>query len=227
MKIGGTSAAVISIALTVGLSPLNSSVSFSSHAHASTIFSRSFSLTSPPPEICGVRTLTVNVRVSNSPNAVSTLSSILLAPGGQLRQQNCRCRRRTPRGPPNYQAPFQGRALERAEESQARAGAHASPTGSQHPGGLAGVADAPAHSQDDAESRDLPGARGAVEKAISDQPPFGVLVPEMGRGLSQFSAVTSGDSLQGLPRVGIFGQTFRRPMEIGVTRQAETGAVWA
>jgi hypothetical protein len=73
------------------------------------------------------------------------------------------------------------------------------------------------HSEDDAESRDLPGAREAVEKAIPDRPPFGVLVPKMGRGLSQFSAVTSGDSLQWLPRIGIFDQTFRCPMESGVT----------
>ena len=68
---------------------------------------------------------------------------------------------------------------------------------------------------DDAESRDLPGAREAVEKAIPDRPPFGVLVPEMGRGLSQFCAVTLGDSLEGLPRVGIFGQTFRCPIWTG------------
>ena len=113
--------------------------------------------------------------------------------------------------------PSKARALERAEEGQARAGAHASSAGSQYPGDLAGVADASAHSQDDAESRDLPGTRGAVEKAIPDRPPFGVLVPEMGRGLSQFSAVISGDSLQGLPRVGLFGETFRCPMESGVT----------
>jgi hypothetical protein len=56
-----------------------------------------------------------------------------------------------------------------------------------------------------------------AHKAIPDRPPFGILVPEMGLGLLQFSAVISGDSLQGLPRVGLFGETFRCPMESGVT----------
>ena len=40
------------------------------------VFSRSFSLTSPPLEILGVRVLTVNVRVTNCPAVVCTFSSI-------------------------------------------------------------------------------------------------------------------------------------------------------
>ena len=69
-------ARVISIALMAGRVLLNSRVSFSSQAHASVARSLSFSLTSPPVEICGVRILTVNVRVSKCAGAVSTFSNI-------------------------------------------------------------------------------------------------------------------------------------------------------
>jgi hypothetical protein len=58
--------------------------------------------------------------------------------------------------------------LERAQASQARTGVDATPTGSQYPGDLAGVADASAHGQDAAPGRDLPEARDFVEKAVSD-----------------------------------------------------------
>ncbi len=73
---GTLSTLSISTAPTAGRAPLNSSVSLSSHDHVSMVFSRSLSLTSPPPAIRGVRTLTVNERVALLPRAVSTRSSI-------------------------------------------------------------------------------------------------------------------------------------------------------
>ena len=64
------------MALIVGRWLLNSNVNFSSHAHASEVFSRTLSLTSPPVEICDERMLTVKVRVVNLPVAVPTSSNI-------------------------------------------------------------------------------------------------------------------------------------------------------
>ena len=72
----GTSAFAIAISVQLGRVPPNSNVSFSSQFIISVVRSRSFSFTSTPFTIFGVRTLTIKSRLTKSLLAVFTFSTI-------------------------------------------------------------------------------------------------------------------------------------------------------